>query len=149
MNILVVCTGNTCRSPMAEGILKDLGAKNNLDIKVKSVGIMAFDGDNASNNAVIVLKNISINIEGHRASLVRKDLVDEADIILTMTNSHKNNLIRKFPNARIKTFLYNEYAYGKYTDISDPFGGNLNTYKIARDEIYKASQAIVKKLVKN
>ena len=149
MKILVVCTGNTCRSPMAEGILRDLGNKNNLDIRVKSAGIMALDGDGVSKNSVITLKDLGIDIEGHKASLLRKDLVDEADIILTMTNSHKEKLIRKFPNARNKLFLYNEYAYGKYTDISDPFGGNINTYQSTRDEIYKASEAIIERLVKN
>ena len=149
MKILVVCTGNTCRSPMAEGILKDLGAKNNLDIRVKSAGIMAFDGDSPSNNAVMALKNIGIDIRDYKASLVRENLVDEADIILTMTDSHKERIIRNFPNAKNKVFLYNEYAYGKYTDISDPFGGNINTYQITRDEIYKASEAIIERLVKN
>lgn len=149
MKILVVCTGNTCRSPMAEGILKYLADKKNLNLKVRSAGIMAFVGDSASDNSVSILKDMGIDISNHRSSLVNDYMVDESDIILTMTSSHKDILIKRFANARNKTFLYNEYAYGKYTDISDPFGGNIYRYEKTRDEIYKASEAIIERLVKN
>jgi protein-tyrosine phosphatase len=131
---------------MAEGILKTLASKNNLDIEVRSAGIAAFTGDNPSNNSVIALKNLGIDISNHRSSSINDYMIDESDIILTMTNSHKDNLLRRFPNAKNKTFLYNEYAFGEYTDISDPFGGSLNVYEEVRDQIYKASEAIIKKL---
>lgn len=144
MKILVVCTGNTCRSPMGEGILKHLGKKNNLNIEVKSAGTMAFDGDLVSYNSVEALKNIGIDISDHRSRLLRRDLVDDSDIILTMTNSHKNALISKFPNAKDKTFVYNEYAFRRAIDISDPIGGDIYRYERTRDEIYEASEEIVK-----
>lgn len=148
MKILIVCTGNTCRSPMAEGIFKDLADKNNLEIKVSSAGTQAFDGDNASDNAIIALKKINIDISKHKSKLIHKGLLDEADLILTMSSSHKKAIINKFPEAREKTYLLNEYAFGRVKDIEDPFGGSLQYYEKARDEIYKAIEKIVRKVGK-
>lgn len=147
MKVLIVCTGNTCRSPMAEGILKYLAKKNNIDIQVKSAGISAFDGDNISKNAILALRNIDLDISDYKSTLAHEELVNEADLILTMGKSHKEILINRFPSSKEKTFLLNEYSFEIHKDIEDPFGGNLREYERARDEIYKALEEIVRKIV--
>ncbi len=149
MKILIVCTGNTCRSPMAEGIFKDLAKKNNVDIEVKSSGTAAYDGDSASDNAVYALEKLNIDISNHKSKLIHKEIVDEADLILTMSSSHKRALINKFPGAKDKTYLLNEYAFGIIKDIEDPFGGSLLYYEKARDEIYRAAEKIIQLIVKS
>lgn len=123
---------------MAEGLLKDMAEKNNLEIEVKSAGIFADDGDLASENALSALEEMGIDISNHRSQSVTKGLVDQADLILTMSKSHKENLILNYPHIKEKVFLLNEYAFYEDRDIADPFGKRLNDYKIARDEILKA-----------
>lgn len=146
MKVLIVCTGNTCRSPMAEGILKSLAKKNNLEIQVKSAGISAFDGDRVANNAIKALEKIGIDISDYKSTLVHQELLDEADLILTMGKNHKEVLISRFPEFKEKIFLLNEYSFGMDKEIQDPFGGSLKTYEKARDEIYRALEEIIKKL---
>lgn len=118
---------------MAEGLLKDMAEKNNLEIEVKSAGIFADDGDLASENALSALEEMGIDISNHRSQSVTKGLVDQADLILTMSKSHKENLILNYPHIKEKVFLLNEYAFDEDRDIADPFGKRLNDYKIARD----------------
>lgn len=146
MKILIVCTGNTCRSPMAEGIFKFLLKDKKLDIQVESAGTFALDGDNASGHAVKALESLNIDISNHKSRLIHNSLIEEMDLILTMGSSHKDLVLRKFPQAKDKVFLLNEYAFGEKKDIIDPYGGDLKTYQVVRDEIYKAVEEIVDKL---
>ncbi|NMB08920.1 MAG: low molecular weight protein arginine phosphatase [Tissierellia bacterium] len=148
MNILFVCTGNTCRSPMAQGILQDMAQKKGLDIKVKSAGIYALDGQSPSTNAIKVLKSDNIDINNHRASIVHRDLLEEADLILTMGNSHKEILISKFDFIKDKIYTLKEFSYGVKEDIVDPFGGDINVYNNTKNELYNALEKIIEKLMK-
>lgn len=147
MNILFVCTGNTCRSPMAEGILRDLAEKNNLEIEVKSAGIRVYTGDKAARNSVEALQEIGIDISNHNSTQITEELIKEADLILTMSKSHKDFLISRFKSAEGKVFTLLGYANGVDQDIIDPFGQNLSVYKETRDEIYKAIEKLVTILV--
>lgn len=149
MKILIVCTGNTCRSPMAEGIFKKMAKNMDLNLEISSAGIAALDGDRVSAGAVKAMKNIGIDISEYKSSLVNIGLVEEVDLILTMSNIHKDILADRFPNFKDKVFLINDYAFGKTNDIEDPFGGSLRGYEIARDEISLAIEAIIKNIVNN
>lgn len=146
MNILFVCTGNTCRSPMTEGIFKDMLKKQNIaNINVSSAGISVFPEEHANEKAIIALKEKGIDITGHRARQL-SDEVAKADIILTMTVAHKavieNYYISNLENSP-KVFTLKEFA-AKISgekllskDIDDPYGRDYNFYKKSRDEIEK------------
>lgn len=112
MNILLICTGNTCRSSMAEGFLKamlnDID-ENNHNFNVMSAGISAMDGEYPSEHAIEALKEHDIDISDFRSKQVTESMIEEADLILTMTSSHKNMITSNIPNANNKTFTLKEY----------------------------------------
>lgn len=144
MNIYFVCTGNTCRSPMAEAILK---AKKLDNVTVRSAGVFALEGGEMSENAKYVLnqENIPFN---HKTKQVSLEDIEWADLILTMTVSHKEMLLRSFPEATNKTFTLKEYVtpYSSL-DVSDPFGGDVHTYKKTFEELKRLIDELAKKLI--
>lgn len=132
MNILFVCTGNTCRSPMAAAILSKIAHDNDMDLMIDSAGLMAEDGACASDNAISAMIEMRIDISQHRAHQITNDDIIQADVILTMTEGQKMILEQAAPN---KTFTLAEFA-GSYGDISDPYGGDLDEYRETAREIY-------------
>lgn len=143
MNIYFVCTGNTCRSPMAEWILK---AKQLPNIEVRSAGIFALEGGEMSENAQMVLAMENIP-HAHHSRNVNADDIEWADLILTMTYAHKEMLIRSFEIAAEKTFTLKEYVtpYSSQ-DVSDPYGGDLSTYKQTFYELQRLINAFQEKV---
>ena len=130
MKILFVCTGNTCRSPMAGAIAEQLlGDK----YKIYSAGLMAMPNSRASAHAVTIMAERQIDLSKHKSRLVSEELLTEMDLVLAMTESHKGALINSIPD---KVFTLGEYA-GCQTSVTDPFGGNLDEYRACADEIYK------------
>lgn len=134
MNILFVCTGNTCRSPMAEGMLRQLAEKQHLPIQVKSAGVAAYPGGKASQHTDAILKERGIT-EDHRSQPVTLELIDWANLILTMTMGHKVMLCQQFPMASSKIFTLKEYVGEPDSDIMDPYGGSLEVYKQTEKEL--------------
>jgi len=117
-SVLFVCTGNTCRSPMAEGIFNSMFK----GVYVSSAGLAAFDGEPASENATLAMKNMKIDISSHRARKMKMEILDDADIVLTMTKGHKA-ILSGFDNV----YTLSEFV-GEKSDIPDPFGGSLEDY---------------------
>ncbi|MEH7505359.1 low molecular weight protein arginine phosphatase [Neobacillus drentensis] len=124
--ILFVCTGNTCRSPMAEAILKN---KDIDAIEVRSAGIYAANGSEASTHAKKVLDDNGI-AHNHRSSLLTRAEVEWADLILTMTSSHKMAILQQYPQVGQKVFTLKEYSGDIFhSDVVDPYGGSLAMYE--------------------
>lgn len=134
MEILFVCTGNTCRSPMAAGILKEK-IKDDDRVNIHSAGIFADKGSPASLNALKALKERGIDISGHRSKPISDIDLDAFDLILTMTGSHKKWLLQNFKHLNHKIFTLKEYNNENKGDILDPFGGDLTEYRACAKEI--------------
>lgn len=143
MNIYFICTGNTCRSPMAEAILR---SKASDSIAVKSAGVNAFDGMSISTNSKTLIESKNMPYTPTSRAVTTDDL-KWADLILTMTSSHKEILLHSFPNIESKTFTLKEYVTPEaYPDIQDPYGGNLETYRSTFEELNEAIDGLVRKL---
>ncbi|MBT2570901.1 low molecular weight protein arginine phosphatase [Planococcus sp. ISL-110] len=138
MKILFVCTGNTCRSPMAEAILS---ARNLPEIEARSAGIYAGIAP-LSKNAQMVLAEQQISFTHTSKPLDRQDM-QWAELILTMTHSHKMVLLQAFPELATKLFTLKEFADGSAEDISDPYGGPLALY----EQTFHELELLIDKLI--
>src|SRR6266404_2017908 len=135
--ILFVCTGNVCRSPMAEGIFRQ-AVQGRSDYRVLAAGLGAMEGQPPSLYAVQAVKELGIDISGQRSRMLTAELVHEADYIFGMTHSHIDTVMLLYPHAAEKTFLLREFdetldLFEK--DISDPIGGSYDVYLSCRDQI--------------
>ena len=157
MQILFVCTGNTCRSSMAEALFKDMIKKHYpdklKDIKVMSAGVAARDGDKASPNAIQAMEELGIDLAFHSATQLTAELISEADLILTMTQRHRDMVLIMNPGARDKVYTLIEYAHDGQQDqagldIEDPFGGSVEVYRKCAAQIKRALDILIEKLVK-
>lgn len=137
MNILLVCTGNTCRSPMAEGILKKLLPNHN----ISSAGVCTVNGLPASDNAIKATAEVNVDILSHKSRQITKEMAENSDLILCMTNNHKKMLA----GVKCNTFTLGEFA-GDKEEIPDPYGGNLDKYRACRDKLEKLIKIIAEKI---
>ena len=136
-SLLFVCTGNTCRSPMAEGIAR-LVLEGRPGWKVASAGVGAINGQAASTHAVTAMRQLGRDISGHRSQMLTAQLVREADYIFALTQSHAEGILYYHPEAAEKLFLLREFddsveSFDK--DIADPIGGPLPGYVETRNQI--------------
>lgn len=141
--ILFVCTGNTCRSPMASALLQHKAIDG---IEVKSAGIYAASGSDASEHAKQVLEDNKISYS-HCSQALTETEVDWADLILTMTNSHKFAIQQQYPKAIEKVYTLKEYSGEPFDqDVSDPYGGSLKQYEQTFQELEKLIDKVIEKI---
>jgi len=140
--IIFVCTGNTCRSPMAAALAESIFKKHELTAIVLSAGVAASDGYPASEHAISAMQEETINLQLHRSTQITREILSSASLILTMTGGHLHTIKAIYPQAN--AFTLGEYAKDG-NDVSDPFGGNLNTYRKCAAQI---KQLILSSLVK-
>ena len=138
--VLFVCTGNTCRSPMAETLFRVMAAERlgcrpeqieRHGVVVASAGLAAWGGGPASEHAVEVMRDMGAELAGHESQPLTESLVAEADVILTMTAAHRAAILAQFPEAggRVSVLATDR------RDVVDPVGGSLDTYRKCADQI--------------
>ncbi len=140
--IIFVCTGNTCRSPMAEGFFNSLPNKGYWGT---SAGIFAQNGQKPSENAVSAMKDMGIDIKSHLSKGLTPEAIERAELILTMTKSHKNALLGIDNSLSGKVMTLSEFS-GEDGEIPDPFGGDLDTYRSCAKEIKRLVKKAYDKL---
>jgi len=133
--LIFVCTGNTCRSPMAEGLLRALLPEDS-GWEISSAGVCAADGWPASENAVEAMREKKIDISGLTSTTLTPELIEAADLLITMTEGHRQAVLAAVPESDGKVFLLKSFGIAQSAaDIFDPVGQTLDVYRQVRDEI--------------
>ena len=147
--VLFVCYGNICRSPMAEGFLKKMLEDFNEPVKIEvlSAGTNAYGGPPTS-EAIKVMRGEGIDISSFTSRQLTEELVEKADLILTMKKSYKDKIISWDPQSGHKVFTLKEFAGETYDlDVKDPYGGGIGTYQTCATEIKLNIIKALKKIV--
>lgn len=134
--IIFVCTGNTCRSPMAEAIAKNIFKNKDIKADVISRGLSVFSKAPMSSNSVKALENNNIAFSEHFSAPLTEHDISSADLILTMTKAHKDMLIAYDASISSKTYTLYGYITGEDCDIQDPYGGDYSEYENCFNELY-------------
>lgn len=143
LKLLFICTGNTCRSPIAEGLAGKMFGDS---IQVSSAGIEAYAGEGASIYALEVLKEQDVDISGHRSRRIKAELIADADWIIPMTQAQEKVLMRLFPQYIHKIHCLGDWGNSKM-DVNDPWGGSFDDYRQTADEIGKLLNTLKDKLL--
>lgn len=144
-NVLTVCTGNICRSPMAAGLLEHYLPPDLFErVTVTSAGTHGLHGHQAEPNAIEAMAELGIDIRGHRARRIGRDIVRSADLILTMEDAHSHDLKRLIrwrqnPPRMISEFNPRTVAH----DIEDPYGARLEAYQTCLRTLHPCVQGVI------
>ena len=146
--ILLVCTGNICRSPLGAALMqRTLAERSAQGVEVTSAGTGAWDGAPVSEGAYLVGLERGLDLSGHRARLLTRELVEQADVILTMARHHRARVDELGGEGRV--FVLGEYAgrEGDDAEVSDPFGGDLEVYRDTCAELEALIAAVVERVM--
>jgi protein-tyrosine-phosphatase len=148
--VLLVCSGNTCRTAMAEGALKDLLARRlTPGVEVSSAGTLGLEGMPATREAVAVAAEHGVDISGHRSTALTARLIGDADLVLAMAQHHVDEITDLEPGAAAKTRLLASYAGRGDEDVPDPIGGDLDEYRRAYDLIRGLLEAALPRILED
>lgn len=141
--VICVCTGNTCRSPMAEGLFRKLSA-HHPEWQAGSAGTAVWPGQKASPETLHVLREHGVNLSSHESRLVTDELMKNATDVYAMTESHLAALLANFPEYADKVRLVTCYTGNR--DIADPIGCGQATYNKVAQQLTTAIQAIISRM---
>jgi protein-tyrosine-phosphatase len=146
MNLLFVCSGNTCRSPMAEALARKIAQRRGIDdINLSSAGTNAWDNVPATDEALLVGMERDIDLTVHRARKLTPAIVAEADLIFVMTAGHLEHV--KQLGWRGKVHVIDEYASGTPNQgVTDPYGGDLEAYRHTADLLERELEKLFDRL---
>jgi protein arginine phosphatase len=128
MKLLIVCAGNTCRSPMAGGLLKKIASERGIDLEIHTAGLAHHPNQPVAEQAVAALQEFGINISDEYSKPVTADALTWADIIVAVQQSHKEYLLAKYPEVAGKVHCL-------ACDVRDPYGGSISDYRAVRDKL--------------
>lgn len=153
MKVMFICTGNICRSAMADAYAKKIVHEQHLDIQIFSAGTYASTGEHASFNSIEVMKDYDVDLSVHTATNISDSNIGNMDLILCATQSHKLFLTHYYPDLSSKVYTIKEYAEQcntpSDTDIKDPWGYDINVYRICAAEIVICVDKIIQKIKNN
>ncbi len=133
--VLFVCTGNTCRSPMAEALFR-LRCGNDCGWAAASAGVAGWPGMPASTGARAAMQELGVDLAGHRSRALAPDLVDAADLVVVMTQAHLHEVRRRFPGVADRVKMMSAFGTGSPAwDVLDPAGASIAGYRAIRDEL--------------
>ncbi len=148
MHILFVCTGNTCRSPLAEAIVKRMVSDaGRTDIEIASAGIQAWTGSPASDEALLVGLERNLDLSAHRSRPLTTEILAQTDLVLAMSDSHVAHVRRMRPDANVHLLTSFASGTGAARAIQDPFGGDLSVYRQTADDLQHELSGLLARIV--
>ena len=143
-SLLIVCTGNICRSPMAEVIARDEARRSHVDVRVLSAGTNALVGNGATERAREAIEALGLSLSNHVAEPLTRDMVADATLVIAVTNRHRDDLRRYFPRCAEKIVSFDDVT--GLGDLDDPFGGDLPEFSRLAERLRRGMPAILARL---